>query len=187
MTVDVKNLEKYPEIMSKEQFYKACHISKRMAEFVLNSGLVPCTRTGKKTHSYLIRKSAVEAFIKDRAENPGKYVISPAYDKRPRTNETIRLSFANVKRSKVREYYAKLMKNDPEILDVAYVAGFTGYTKSAVLRWIGRGQLKCYCRIGGKYLFSKDNILDCITSDSYNDIGVKSYSHVRHLKRIMGK
>ena len=33
----------------------------------------------------------------------------------------------------------------------------------------------------------KENILDCKTSDSYNEIGMKSYSHVRHLKRITSK
>lgn len=43
-------LKAYPETISKEQLYKLCHISKRMAKFYLDNGMVACTNTGHSTH-----------------------------------------------------------------------------------------------------------------------------------------
>lgn len=39
-------LKAYPETISKEQLYKLCHISKRMAKFYLDNGMIACTNTG---------------------------------------------------------------------------------------------------------------------------------------------
>ncbi len=38
---------------------KACYISKRKAEYLLRSCLIPCKITNKKTHSYIIGKADV--------------------------------------------------------------------------------------------------------------------------------
>ena len=42
-------LNQYPETVQKEQFRIICHISKRTARYLLQSGLVPCVQSGKKT------------------------------------------------------------------------------------------------------------------------------------------
>ena len=47
MKYDKKEFSKYPEVMSKEQFYKICHVAKRTAAYLLKSGLIPNTYTGK--------------------------------------------------------------------------------------------------------------------------------------------
>ena len=187
MITDAKHLEAYPEIMSKEQFYKACHISKRMAEYVLKSGLVPCKHKNKQTHSYLIQKSDVLAFIKDRAENPSKYVIPPSFDKRERKYEPVFLSFGFTDRSVVTSYYTNLLKIYPEVLDVAFVSGFTGYNRKTVRNWIKNGHLKCFGTVGAKQIVLKDALLNFLASDYYNQIHKKSYGHIRHLKTIMNE
>ena len=64
MIIDLKELKTYPNIMSKEQFCKACHISKRTALFLLENGLIPYIDTGKRTRCYIIRKADVIAFAK---------------------------------------------------------------------------------------------------------------------------
>lgn len=45
-------LNQYPETVQKEQFRIICHISKRTARYLLQSGLVPCVQSGKKTRNY---------------------------------------------------------------------------------------------------------------------------------------
>ena len=50
-----KILEQYPDSMTKDQFYRIAHISKRHAKYLLDSGLVPCHDSGKKTRRYTIQ------------------------------------------------------------------------------------------------------------------------------------
>ena len=56
MTESMKYYEsirrKYPEAVSKDQFYQIAHISKATALHLLQNGLVPCKDTGKKTRRY---------------------------------------------------------------------------------------------------------------------------------------
>ena len=53
--------------------YKICHISKKKAEWLIRSGLVPCEHTGRKTRCYRIKKDDVILWLKDYYEAPGKY------------------------------------------------------------------------------------------------------------------
>ena len=64
MTESMKYYEsirrKYPEAVSKDQFYQIAHISKATALHLLQNGLVPCKDTGKKTRRYTIRTDDIE-------------------------------------------------------------------------------------------------------------------------------
>lgn len=66
---------KYPESMNKEQFYKAAHISKYTALYLLQSGLVPCSDSGKKTRRYVIKTEDVVQYLLDRIAYPAKYSV----------------------------------------------------------------------------------------------------------------
>ena len=68
-----KILEQYPDSMTKDQFYRIAHISKRHAKYLLDSGLVPCHDSGKKTRRYTIQTRDVVTFLCDREDNPDKY------------------------------------------------------------------------------------------------------------------
>ena len=56
------NWDKVPEILSKEQFYKLCHISKSTALHLLRNGIVPCIDSGMKTRCYKIKKADVKEY-----------------------------------------------------------------------------------------------------------------------------
>ena len=59
-------LAAYPLYMTKEQMYQVCHISKRTCLFLLESGLVPCLDSGKKTRRFRIKTEDVIRFLEDR-------------------------------------------------------------------------------------------------------------------------
>ena len=40
-------LREYPEIISADQLYRICKISKRKAKWLLDNGIIPCHDTGK--------------------------------------------------------------------------------------------------------------------------------------------
>ena len=62
MTVSMRYYEsirhKYPEAVSKDQFYQIAHISKATALHLLQNGLVPCKDTGKKTRKSITHRIA---------------------------------------------------------------------------------------------------------------------------------
>ena len=41
--------EQYPAVISKDQLYRICHISKRKALWLLEHGVIPCEDSGKQT------------------------------------------------------------------------------------------------------------------------------------------
>ena len=73
------NWGKVPDELTMEQFYKLCHVSKKTARYLLRSGKIPCKYTGKRTHSYTIRKEDVIAFLEDREQYPEAYKAPPGW------------------------------------------------------------------------------------------------------------
>lgn len=41
-------LLEYPAVISKDQLYRICHISKRKATWLLEHGVIPCKDSGKR-------------------------------------------------------------------------------------------------------------------------------------------
>ena len=65
-----KILEEYPNGMTKDQFYRVARINKQHAKYLLDSGLVPCINTGKKTRKYHIATHDVITYLCDREDHP---------------------------------------------------------------------------------------------------------------------
>ncbi len=66
-------LAPYPDPMSRNDFHIACHIGARTSLYLLQSGLVPCTHTGKRTRCYKIAKADVAAYLRHRLTEPEYY------------------------------------------------------------------------------------------------------------------
>ena len=62
-----------PDPMSRNDFRKACHIGTRTSIYLLQSGLVPCHSTGKRTRCYRIAKADVADYLRRRAADPARY------------------------------------------------------------------------------------------------------------------
>ena len=67
------NWDSIPEILSKEDLCRICHIAKKTALHLLRSGRVPCEFSGKKTRCYRIRKSDVQNYLNRRELYPELY------------------------------------------------------------------------------------------------------------------
>ena len=63
-------LKDYPTVMSLDQMRIVCHMSKKTARLLLQNGYIPHTNTGKKTHTYLIAKSAIINYLTERENTP---------------------------------------------------------------------------------------------------------------------
>ena len=73
-------LSKYPEFVTKDQFYRICHISKNTALYYIKNGFIPCIDSGKKTRRYKIAIKDIIFFLEDRDKNPEKYYLPNHYN-----------------------------------------------------------------------------------------------------------
>ena len=74
MATDYSDIIKsYPPVITLEQLYQICHISKRKAKWLLETGRIPCLDSGKKTRRFKIRTEDTVTYLMDREVNPDKY------------------------------------------------------------------------------------------------------------------
>jgi predicted DNA-binding transcriptional regulator AlpA len=128
--------ETYPKYISKEQMRIICHISKRKAQYLLLSGLVPCENSGKLTRNYKVKTDDVIKYLKNREINPEKYVMPSAYIKYPKYSK-------QYKEALLRRCI-KHFADYPDILKVPEIARMTGFSKTSIMRWLEKGKIMSF-------------------------------------------
>lgn len=183
MKCDIKELNLYPNVMSKEQFLKACHISKRTALFLLQSNLIPNEYTGKKTRCYKIKKEDIISFVNDREVNPDKYIAPENWYKGSSYFKPykVRLQPSLPGVSEIRKYYEERLAEYPQdVLEIYDIVAFTGYNRRTVGNWIRNNKLRGLS-LPSRYVVPKIWLLDWLCSKEYNNINRKSEIHVNTL------
>ena len=66
-----------PEMISKDQLYKICHVSKRKALWLLENGVIPCVDSGKKTRRFTIKTVDVVKYLRKLDEGKIKELPPP--------------------------------------------------------------------------------------------------------------
>ena len=150
-------LVKSKDYVSKEEFYKLCHISKKTAYKLIKSGRIKAIkRNCGLLHCYEIPLSEIE-----RLESIRRYL------NKLREEEI----------SKVKEYYSEKLQHYPDVITSEDVQVITGYAKETVRRWIQSGKLVAIV-YKSKYVIAKNDFLDFVTSPSYVGITRKSQEHL---------
>lgn len=189
MKYDPKEFKALPNIINKEQMRIACHISKRTALYLLQSGLIPNETTGKKTRCYSIKKKDVIAFLKDREQNPNKYLppenwykySSASPKKKP---YVIRyLPGGQATRRQLADYYTKALSDYSDVVDVDAIIKFTGYNRRTVGGWCRKERLR-FIMNTPKYMIPKCFLIEYLCSDWYNKIIRKSKEHLNAIWEV---
>ena len=149
-------LDEYPEYITKEQLYRICHISKKTAQNLLESGEIPCTDTGKKTHRFLIAAVDVVDYLRRRDSEP-----KPEPD------------------AGVAEQIRSALALYPEVLSVMQVSAITGRYPQTVTKWCRSQYIKSYSS-GGKNHILKASLTDFLISrwEEFQNIGEKAAVNV---------
>ncbi len=144
-------LDEYPEYITKEQLYQICHISKKSAQNLLESGEIPCIDSGRKTHRFLIATADVVDYLQCRDSAP-----------RPAADETAV--------EKIRAALALY----PDVLSVAQVSELTGRRSSTVTKWCRLNYIE-NIYAGGKNHIPKASLADFLFSrwEEFQNIGEK--------------
>ena len=171
MTSDyIKALKAYPRNMSLEQMRIVCHISKKTARRLLQTGLVPSENTGKKTHTYLIKKSDVREYLIQRDITPEKYAFGEgnynvAYSK-AMLNAKSDLAFTSDGEndgSDIVHNNLSLYKTYPDVLSSKQAAFLAGVTISAINGWARKKYLKAFLKSGAWHI-PKSSLIEYIQS-----------------------
>ena len=124
-------LADYPDPMSRTDFRKACHIGTRTSIYLLQSGLVPCHNTGKRTRCYRTAKADVTDYLRRRAAAPARYTPPSGWYKnypnhKPPENALVRrLDLTGPRRKKLRSRLAKQLAKAPDVLTLQQICDIT--------------------------------------------------------------
>ncbi len=179
----------YPDPMSRTDLRRACRIGTRTSLYLLQSGLVPCTHTGKKTRCYKIAKADAAEYLRRREQEPEYYTAPSGWyknypDRRPPAKPLVQsINCEIVSRLLIRRYFEEQLAGSPDVLTAAQIARLTGYSAKTVSRWCSAGRLKSILR-QPKFMVPKVWLLEFLASDDYNNICRKSGRHYAMIREI---
>lgn len=174
------DFDKIPEEISKDQFCKICHISKRTAGRYLGT-VILCGDNGKKTHRYTITKTDLIAFLERYPERHKITLLSPVI----RCSKTAfsSMPLSDNARNIMKGYYSHLLHSEKEVLRVSDICRITGYGKTIVNTWFQSGNLR-YVVIRGAKHTSKEILIDFMSSDEFDKIFRKTDWHLKQIETI---
>lgn len=183
MNTAVIDFDSIPDTISKDQFCKICHMSKRTATKYLGS-VIPCSDNGKKTHRYSIAKADLIAFLERYPERHNISLLHPVI----RCSKTAfsSMPLSDHARSVMKDYYSEILRSENEILRISDICRITGYGKTIVNTWFLSGNLK-YVVIRGAKHTAKEILIDFMSSDAFDKIFRKSNWHLRQIEILKNR
>ena len=149
--------EEYPEVISADQLYRICHISKRKAKWLLEHGYIPCEDSGKKTRRYKIRLNDVIDYLLTLEAAPD-LVATPvgAFNvKRKQLNPV-----AQICQKEFQRFLYNIWTDEADILRISDVQVLLGYSAGTIRQWILRKELRSTRIPCGIQVTAKDWLID---------------------------
>jgi hypothetical protein len=151
------------KIISLEDMYKMLHIGKRKAKYMLDSGVIPCIDTGKRTHRYLIKKDDVLHFMESDAVF--KYT-NGMFSSENKATDIETNCIAIINSDFAREWYNRHFRNQKDILTLKEVRTMTGYAKETIRRWMIDADLRDV-EYSNTIVIPKTFLIDWMSSQKY--------------------
>ena len=116
--------EEYPEVISADQLYRICHISKRKAKWLLEHGYIPC-----EDIDYLRTIEAAPDLV---ATPVGAFNV-----KRKQLNPV-----AQICQKEFQRFLYNIWRDEADILRISDVQVLLGYSAGTIRQWILRKELR---------------------------------------------
>jgi hypothetical protein len=175
-----KILLEYPDVVTKEQLYRLCHVSKRVATFYLEQGFLPCEKRNTKTHKYLIKTADIVAFLRKRQDDPLTYCVPAGTSRQPVGGETQRKKTAPrecpLDLSSWRAFLSEALADRPDVCSVPEITRICGYSKETVFKWCEAGKF-IFFNINRAYHVPKRTFIDFMACAEFATIAQKSGRH----------
>ena len=167
------------EYISKEQFCKECHVGKQTALWLIQSGLLPAINTMRQTGRYLIAKSDVACYLRNRELEPEKYRY-----RKYRCQSFPNPGFSSGGSAQdLRSALEKIWIQVPDVLRCHEVQAILGYEEGVITRWrkeLGLG----YIKVSQTIYYPKKYLIDFLLSPQSQAQYIRSNKHIQLLRRI---
>ena len=177
-----ETLRRYPEEISKEQLCRLCHISKRVAKYYLDNGVIPCRNNGQATHTYAIKTRDAITFLRRRNACPGAFRVSIRSGCKPFVHPSIRYT------RRVMQVYRRLLEElarpYPDLMTVQMIAEITGYSAKTIRTWTAFGHIRWF-RNGSQNYAPKELVLAHMMSEEYRSIANRSWKHDKLVQKLI--
>ena len=156
--------DQYPEVITMDQLYRICHISKRKARWLLENGVISCEDSGKKTRRFKIKIEDVVEFLELRDAGllndvmPIGIFSSEEYGHPPRQPCT------RLDNGALQAFLLDCWVDAPDMLTVPQTVALCGYSVSTLERWFQK-DLLAGIRYRGTILISKESLAEWLASD----------------------
>lgn len=176
--------EQYPTVISKDQLYHICHISKRKALWLLEHGVIPCEDSGKQTRRFRIQLEDVIDFLerRDAGELDGVLPVGCFSSGRPSERE----ARVYLDCHELRDLILDRWVDEPDMLTVKQATALCGYSINAINRWMKKGVVEGV-NYYGTNLFSKESLAEHLASHAGQEISVKSELHREFLNEMQAE
>ena len=162
----------YPEVITMDQLYRICHISKRKARWLLEN-IIPCEDSGKKTRRFKIKLDDVIEFLELRDAGllddvmPVGIFSSGEYGYPPRQR---------LDNGALQAFLLDCWVDASDMLTVPQTASLCGYSAATIERWFQKDLLEgIYYR--GMILISKESLAEWLASNGGQGIQRQSVVH----------
>lgn len=176
--------QQYPEIISMDQLYRICHISKRKAKWLLENGVIPCKDSGKQTRRFQICLDDVITFLERREagllhENIPTGIFSSGGRTLERPRQTLDSEALSA-------FFLERWADSADMLTAPQAASLCGYGTTAINRWIKEGTVNGVC-YRGKNLISKKSLAEYLASQEGQLIPVRSMRYKELLEEFQAE
>ena len=152
---------KYPEVISADQLYQICHISKRKAKWLLNHGVIPCQDSGKKTRRYKIKLSDVIQYLYA-CENAPDTVAPPVGEFNVKRKQLSPISQIN--KGKFCQFLHRVWLDESDALSVSNVRMLLGYRTETIRNWMAHKKLRSIRLPDGTQVVAKEWLVEFTTA-----------------------
>lgn len=176
--------ERCPDMISMDQLYRICHISKRKALWLLEHGVIPCEDSGKQTRRFRIQLEDVITFLerRDTGELDGVLPVG-CFSSGRHSNREARMYLDC---HELRDLILDRWVDEPDMLTVKQAAALCGYSINAINRWMKKGVVEGV-NYYGTNLFSKESLAEHLASHAGQEISVKSDLHQEFLDEMLSE
>ena len=174
-------LSEFPEKMSKEQFYKLCHISKNHARALLTSGTVPCRVNQRATHKYEIATLDVIAYLESLPRVRRKRGGVPQKPKQPRPPLVMVPQDLGYQ---LRAVCEATLEPFPDVMDPRQISQAIGYADTTIVKWCGEGRIRSF-QIRNIYMVPKPWLIDFLLTPHFLNQTVFSLWYQRNIQPVI--
>lgn len=170
-------MKEYPPVVTLDQVYRICHISKRKGRWILENGVIPCVDTGRKTHRFQVKMADIIDFL-ERRKSGGVTLPSGIFSNRRAYRKE---APPIVDERRFREYLEREWAALPDALTAYEVAGLLGYHRTTVNSWAAgtKSRLGKLPSINyfGETVFAKEHLIAFLVSTVNIGFVEKSAKH----------